>query len=94
MEKEQFYYDNKIVKMFLWATILWGIVGMLVGLLVALLFIYPGLLEFAGADNAISWLSFGYPAYFIAPNTRRLRLDSSLRDLGILQPKQTLGSIR
>ena len=59
MEKEQFYYDNKIVKMFLWATILWGIVGMLVGLLVALLFVFPGLLEFAGADNAISWLSFG-----------------------------------
>ncbi len=59
MEKEQFYYDNKIVKMFLWATILWGIVGMLVGLTVALLFIYPGLLEFAGSNNAISWLSFG-----------------------------------
>ncbi|HEY9168840.1 MAG TPA: cytochrome-c oxidase, cbb3-type subunit I [Lutibacter sp.] len=59
MEKEQFYYDNKIVKMFLWATILWGIVGMLVGLTVALLFIYPGLLEFTGSDNAISWLSFG-----------------------------------
>ena len=59
MEKEQFYYDNKIVKMFLWATILWGVVGMLVGLLVALLFIFPGLLEFAGSDNAISWLSFG-----------------------------------
>ncbi|MBI9041361.1 cytochrome-c oxidase, cbb3-type subunit I [Lutibacter sp.] len=59
MEKEQFYYDNKIVKMFLWATILWGVVGMLVGLLVALLFVFPGLLEFAGADDAISWLSFG-----------------------------------
>jgi cytochrome c oxidase cbb3-type subunit I/II len=59
MEKEQFYYDNKIVKMFLWATILWGVVGMLVGLIVALLFVFPGLLEFAGADNAISWLSFG-----------------------------------
>ncbi|NEW78390.1 MAG: cytochrome-c oxidase, cbb3-type subunit I [Gelidibacter sp.] len=59
MEKEQFYYDNKIVKMFLWATVLWGIVGMLVGLTVALLFIYPGLLEFTGSDNAISWLSFG-----------------------------------
>jgi len=59
MEKEQFYYDNKIVKMFLWATILWGIVGMLVGLTVALLFIYPGLLEFAGSGNSISWLSFG-----------------------------------
>jgi len=59
MEKEQFYYDNKIVKMFLWATILWGVVGMLVGLLVAFLFVAPGLLEFAGSDNAISWLSFG-----------------------------------
>ena len=53
MEKEQFYYDNKIVKMFLIATILWGVVGMLVGLIVALLFIFPNLLE------GISWLSFG-----------------------------------
>ena len=53
MEKEQFYYDNKIVKMFLIATILWGVVGMLVGLIVALLFIFPNMLE------GISWLSFG-----------------------------------
>ncbi|MET2985184.1 cytochrome-c oxidase, cbb3-type subunit I [Aureibaculum conchae] len=53
MEKEQFYYDNKIVKMFLIATVLWGIVGMLVGLLVALLFIFPNYME------GISWLSFG-----------------------------------
>ena len=30
MDKEQFYYDNKIVKMFLIATVLWGVVGMLV----------------------------------------------------------------
>lgn len=59
MEKEQFYYDNKIVKMFLWATILWGVVGMLVGLIIALLFVFPGLLEFGGSGNAISWLSFG-----------------------------------
>ena len=53
MEKEQFYYDNKIVKMFLVATVLWGVVGMLVGLIVALLFIFPNMLE------GISWLSFG-----------------------------------
>jgi len=53
MDKEQFYYDNKIVKMFLIATVLWGIVGMLVGLIVALLFIFPNILE------GISWLSFG-----------------------------------
>ena len=32
---EKFYYDNKIVKMFAYATIFWGVVGMLVGLLAA-----------------------------------------------------------
>jgi len=53
MDKEQFYYDNKIVKMFLIATVLWGVVGMLVGLIVAFLFIFPNILE------GISWLSFG-----------------------------------
>jgi len=56
MEKQQFYYDNKIVKLFFWATVLWGVVGMLVGLLVALLFIFPNYLTFAGD---LSWLSFG-----------------------------------
>jgi len=53
MEKERFYYDNKIVKMFLIATVVWGIVGMLVGLMVAFLFIYPNYME------GIPWLSFG-----------------------------------
>jgi cytochrome c oxidase cbb3-type subunit I/II len=32
---ERFYYDNKIVKYFGAATIIWGIVGMLVGVLAA-----------------------------------------------------------
>ncbi|MCB0458723.1 MAG: cytochrome-c oxidase, cbb3-type subunit I [Flavobacteriaceae bacterium] len=53
MEKEQFYYDNKIVRMFLIATIIWGVVGMLVGLMVAFLFIFPNYME------GIPWLSFG-----------------------------------
>ncbi len=53
MEKEQFYYDNKIVKLFFWATIVWGIVGMTVGLMVAFLFLFPNYME------GISWLSFG-----------------------------------
>ncbi len=35
MEPENFYYDNKIVRNFGIATVVWGIVGMLVGLLVA-----------------------------------------------------------
>lgn len=50
---EQFYYDNKIVKKFLYATMFWGLVGMLVGLLLAFLFIFPNL------TDGISWLSFG-----------------------------------
>ncbi len=35
MEQENFYYDNKIVRNFGIATVVWGIVGMLVGLLIA-----------------------------------------------------------
>jgi cytochrome c oxidase cbb3-type subunit I/II len=53
MEKQQFYYDNKIVKLFFWATVIWGAIGLLVGLMVAFLFLFPNYM----AD--ISWLSFG-----------------------------------
>lgn len=53
MEMQQFYYDNKIVKKFIYATIIFGVVGMLVGLLLAFMFLFPNLTE------GISWLSFG-----------------------------------
>ena len=53
MEVQQFYYDNKIVKKFLYASIFFGVVGMLVGLLLAVMFIFPNI-----TDN-IPWLSFG-----------------------------------
>ncbi len=53
MQLEQFHYDNKIVKNFLYATILWGVVGMTVGLLLAFMFLFPNL------TDGISWLSFG-----------------------------------
>lgn len=43
MELERFSYDNKIVKQFGIATIVWGVVGMLVGLLVASQLFYPAL---------------------------------------------------
>lgn len=43
MQLEQFNYDNKIVRNFGIATIIWGIVGMSVGLLVALQLIWPEL---------------------------------------------------
>lgn len=38
---EYFAYDNKIVSMFAYATIAWGLVGMLVGLLAALQLVFP-----------------------------------------------------
>ncbi|MFN3343837.1 MAG: cbb3-type cytochrome c oxidase subunit I, partial [Flavobacteriales bacterium] len=41
LQTEKFHYDNKIVKMFAYATILWGLVGMLVGLIAALQMIFP-----------------------------------------------------
>lgn len=53
MDMQQFHYDNKIVKNFIYATMLWGVVGMLVGLLLAFMFIFPNL------TDGISWLSFG-----------------------------------
>ncbi len=43
MTLEKFNYDNKIVRDFAIATMVWGIVAMLVGLLVALQLPFPGL---------------------------------------------------
>ncbi len=43
MTIEKFSYDNRIVKNFAIATMVWGIVGMLVGLFAALQLTYPGL---------------------------------------------------
>ena len=41
MQIEKFYYDNKIVKNFAFAAILWGVVGMLAGLLIAVQIYLP-----------------------------------------------------
>ena len=50
---EHFEYDDKIVRDFAWATVLWGVVGMLVGLLAAFQLVsYKWNLD-------ISWLTFG-----------------------------------
>lgn len=43
MTIEKFRYDNKIVAMFAWATVIWAIVGMLVGLLAAFQLPFPAL---------------------------------------------------
>ena len=41
MQVEKFYYDNRIVKAFGFASIFWGTIGMIAGLLVAIQFYYP-----------------------------------------------------
>ncbi len=41
MEVQQFNYDNKIVKYFIIATLIWGAVALLVGLLIALQLAFP-----------------------------------------------------
>ena len=48
MKIEKFYYDNQIVKLFAYATVLWAVVGMLVGLYAALQLVFP-------------WMSGGIP---------------------------------
>jgi cytochrome c oxidase cbb3-type subunit I/II len=49
---DSFSYDDAIVRKFLWATIVWGLVGFLVGLIVAIQLAAP---QF----NLASWFSFG-----------------------------------
>lgn len=49
---ESFSYDDAIVRKFLFATVLWGLVGMLVGVLIALQMAYPDL-------NFAPYLTFG-----------------------------------
>lgn len=50
---EEFDYDNKVVRYFFWATIIWGLVGLLVGLIVA-----TQMIDWRFNFN-ISWLTFG-----------------------------------
>lgn len=52
MNKETFTYNNRIVKNFAYATILWGIVGMLVGVIIAFQLVEPRL-------NLTPWTTFG-----------------------------------
>ena len=53
MELEKFSYDNKIVKYFIIATVIFGIVGMLVGLTMAIQMFYPA------ANFGIPYTTFG-----------------------------------
>lgn len=43
MQPDKFYYDNRIVRQFGYATLFWGIIGMLVGVTIAFQLAYPSL---------------------------------------------------
>ena len=53
---EQFQYDNRIVRAFGTASFIWGLVGMLVGLIIAFQLIYPPL-NFS--QYGVPFLTFG-----------------------------------
>lgn len=50
---ENFSYDDGIVRLFVAATIVWGVVGTLAGLIVAVLLVMPQISE------GLEWISFG-----------------------------------
>ncbi len=50
---DTFSYDDAIVRKFLWATFIWGLVGFLVGLLIALQLANPAF------NLGLEWFSFG-----------------------------------
>lgn len=61
MQLQTFYYDNKVVKYFLYATIFWGITAFLLGVTVATLLFFPSLPEylFGTDDGEVAFSLFG-----------------------------------
>lgn len=62
MSLQKFYYDNRIVKAFLYASILWAILGFLVGLILALMLFLPELPEYifnTNLENSQGIIGFG-----------------------------------
>ncbi|AID37322.1 cytochrome-c oxidase, cbb3-type subunit I [Candidatus Walczuchella monophlebidarum] len=62
MKIQKFYYDNRIVKAFLYATGFWMFVGFIAGLIIALMLFYPQLPEFVLKEhlkNSFGMLGYG-----------------------------------
>ena len=53
LQLDHFSYDNDIVRLFATATMVWGAIGMLVGLIAALELVFPGL------NGGIEYITFG-----------------------------------
>ena len=52
-QDDVFEYNDVVVKQFLWATLIWGTVGLLVGVIIAVQLFYPP------ANFNLPWLTFG-----------------------------------
>lgn len=62
MNLQKFYYDNRIVKAFLYASMLWAILGFIVGLILALMLFLPELPEYifnTNLENSQGIIGFG-----------------------------------
>jgi cytochrome c oxidase cbb3-type subunit I/II len=71
METQKFSYDNSIVRAFLYAMVVFGVVGFLVGLIVASLLFFPELPEHLfGTDDPT--VSVNSNIMGLGKNTRRI----------------------
>ena len=97
MNVETFRYDNRIVRAFAIATVVWGIVGMSAGLLAAVQLFYPG------ANLNLQYVTFGRlrPLYEFRVRQDPWQLELNLhhelwsgrgeRTLFVVQPDGQLG---
>ncbi len=79
---ERFSYDDAVVRKFAWATVIWGFVGMLVGLLIALQLVAP--LEVYGV-KPLAWLGI----LFNDPDAFGTRTLGEYLTFGRLRPLHT-----
>ena len=61
---EEFEYDDAIVRQFTLATVIWGLVGMLVGLIVALQLVLPAANEYLIGQGAKAWITDTLPLLY------------------------------
>jgi cytochrome c oxidase cbb3-type subunit I/II len=77
---EEFVYDDAIVRKFLAATLIWGIVGMLVGLLLALAMVLP---------VSLGWLESNLRLPAVLTSPLRLLYEHEWLSFGRLRPLHT-----
>jgi cytochrome c oxidase cbb3-type subunit I/II len=77
---DRFSYDDQVVRMFMLATLVWGLVATLVGLIVAVLLPLPPLLEYlSGRGFSVDWIrSLTSIEYFNFARLRPLHTNAAI----------------